>query len=56
MGRTAKEIRAEIREVRSEMKALGYRVTSFMNRQDPAQGRYNARLYALKLELERAGK
>lgn len=52
---TAKEIKAAIREHKREMKACGVRVTSCFN--GGLDGRtyaMNARLFQLKLELERA--
>ena len=54
-NRTPKEIRAEVRELKSEMKAAGVKVTSMMNRQASLYAaRCNERLYALKLELDTA--
>ena len=51
--RTPKEIRAEIRELKREMKENGIRITSFMNRQPSIQAaRMNERLFALKCELD----
>lgn len=47
-----KQLLAEIRETKREMKDLGYKVVSFMNRQPVEQGRYNERLFRLKTELE----
>jgi hypothetical protein len=53
--RTAKEIRKEMRELKAEMKEAGVKVTSMMNRQvSMYAARCNERLYALKLELEKA--
>lgn len=52
--RTPKEIRADIRTHKAEMKAQNIPITSFMNRLEPHISRANARLYALKLELKKA--
>jgi hypothetical protein len=49
---TAQEIRRAIRDKKAEMKARGFKVTSFMNRQPVEQGRCNEELYRLKLLLE----
>jgi hypothetical protein len=54
-GRTPKEIQAEIRELKREAKERGITITSMMNRQaSPEAARINERLFALKVELERA--
>lgn len=53
--RTPKEIKAEIREVRAEMRARGIRRTSCFNGGlTPQESQYNSRLFALNTELERA--
>jgi hypothetical protein len=53
--RTAKEIKREIRQLKAEMKDRGIKVTSFMNRQPSLEAaRANERLFALKVELEKA--
>ena len=53
--RTAKEIRTEIRQLKKEIKERGIKVTSFMNRQSSLEAaRANERLFALKVELEKA--
>jgi len=53
--RTAKEIRTEIRQLKKEIKERGIKVTSFMNRQPSLEAaRANERLFALKVELEKA--
>lgn len=53
--RTPKEIQKDIRELRAEMRADGIPIRSFMNRQPSMYAaRCNERLYALKLELEKA--
>jgi hypothetical protein len=49
------EIKRQIRETRREMKAIGVRVISCFNGGlDPVTYRYNARLFQLKVDLERA--
>ena len=53
--RTAKEIRADIRETKREMKHLGIKRSSCFNGgHSPDSYRFNARLYALSSELEKA--
>ena len=53
--RTANEIKKEIRQLKAEMKDRGIKVTSFMNRQPSLEAaRANERLFALKVELEKA--
>ena len=53
--RTANEIKKEIRQLKAEMKERGIKVTSFMNRQPSLEAaRANERLFALKVELEKA--
>lgn len=52
--RRVKEIRAAIRELRHDMKAAGIPVRCFLNRMDVQAARCNERLFALKLELEKA--
>lgn len=52
---TVKEIKAEIKELQGYMKENGIRKTSFMNGGlDRETYRCNARLFALKTELQRA--
>lgn len=51
-GRSSKEIKADIRSLKKEMKDSGIRTISFMNAGlDPETYRCNARLFALKTEL-----
>lgn len=53
--RTEKEIRADIRETRREMRASGVRRSSFMNGgHSPESYRLNARMFALETELQNA--
>ena len=52
--RESTEIRRQIREHKADMKARGFRITSFMNRQPVEQERANCRLYQLKLNLTEA--
>jgi hypothetical protein len=55
--RTANEIKKEIRQLKAEMKERGIKVTSFMNRQPSLEAaRANERLFALKVELEKAAR
>lgn len=52
---TEKEIRAEIRAIRADMKARGIRRSSFMNGgHSPESYRLNARLFELETLLKRA--
>jgi hypothetical protein len=48
------EIRRQIREHKADMKARGFRIIGFMNRQPVDQSRANCRLYELKLALDAA--
>lgn len=50
---TSKEIRAQIRDHKREMKASGIPVRCSMNRMEISWVRANTRLEALKLDLER---
>ena len=46
---------SEIRQLKAEMRERGIKVTSFMNRQPSLEAaRANERLFALKMELEKA--
>ena len=50
--RSTKEIRAELRELRAQMKSMGIRRSSFMNGgHSPASYSMNARAFALESEL-----
>ena len=52
--RTIQEIRAEIRDTRAEMKALGVRrISCFNGGHTPESYRLNARMFALETELKR---
>lgn len=54
--RTPKEIKAEIRQVKADMRADGVRTVSCFNGGlTPAEYRYNSTLTRLKVELMRAG-
>ena len=54
--RNAKEIRAEIKALRQEMRANGVpRRACFNGGHTPESYRLNARLFALSAELEKAG-
>ncbi len=54
---TAKEIRAEIKNLRREMREQGIRESSMMNRHPSLEAmRANERLFALKVALECADK
>lgn len=54
---TTKDLKAQIRQLKSEMKRLGIRKTSFMNGGlEPTTYSYNAELFKLNCELDKAAK
>ena len=57
MNDTVRQIKRETRETKAEMKASGIRRTSCFNGGlSPEEYRYNARLFQLSVELDKAQK